>query len=119
MSHATPLLKTTPVDIPPKQATHAPLFYINHAFPNRKKVKMPIAPRKPVLSATARTLMYMFDDLSIEEIYLLEDIMKENKETDVGCWVVDQVTNWVYEDTDCLMPVTEAYRMVKLGILNE
>lgn len=55
----------------------------------------------------------------MEEIYLLEDIMKENKETQPDCWLVDQITNWVYEDTTYLMPVEEAYRMVKLGILND
>ena len=119
MSHVKPLLKTTPVDIPPAQATNEPLFYINHAFPHRKTVKMTTSPRKPILSAIVRSLMFHYDDLEMEEIFLLEDIMKENNETNVCCWLVDQITNWVYEDTECLMPVSEAYRMVKLGILNE
>lgn len=80
---------------------------------------MTTSPRKPVLSAIVRALMNFYDDLPMEEIYLIEDIMKENKETQPDCWLVDQITNWVYEDTECLMPVAEAYRMVKLGILNE
>jgi hypothetical protein len=80
---------------------------------------MTTSPRKPVLSAIVRSLMNLYDDLPMEEIYLLEDIMKENKETQPDCWLVDQITNWVYEDTTYLMPVEEAYRMVKLGILND
>lgn len=71
------------------------------------------------LSMRARALMNWFDDLPLDEILYLEQIMINHHEREVDCWLVDQITNWVYEDTEMLMPVEEAYRLVKLGILNE
>jgi hypothetical protein len=118
MSLPEPKRPTTPVDIPPVKAIKKPHFYISTPSP-LVSPPMTTSPRKPVLSALVRSLMNLYDDLPMEEIYLLEDIMKENKETQPDCWLVDQITNWVYEDTTYLMPVEEAYRMVKLGILNE
>jgi len=118
MSPTEPQLHSTPVDIPPVKATNKPHFYISTPSP-LVSPQMTTSPRKPVLSTIARRLMNLYDDLDMDEIYLLEQIMKENKETQPDCWLVDQITNWVYEDTSCLMPVSEAYRMVKLGILND
>lgn len=70
-------------------------------------------------SKIIKELTYLFDDLPEDEILLIAQIMKENAQYSVDCWLVDQITNWVYEDTELLMPVSEAYRLVKLGILNE
>ncbi len=71
------------------------------------------------LSGTAKSLLNLFEDLPLDEILLLENIMLENEEKDVHCWLIDEITNWVYEDTEMLMPVIEAYRLVRQGILNE
>ena len=71
------------------------------------------------LSTLAKSLVEYYDEIPMDEILELEQIMIENKETDPMCQLVDDITNWVYEDTEILMPVSEAYRLVKLGILNE
>lgn len=71
------------------------------------------------LSKIAKQLVNLFEDLPIEEILILEKIMIENEEKDIDCWLIDQITNWVYEDTEILMPVNEAYSLVRQGILNE
>jgi len=72
-----------------------------------------------MLSPLAKSLVEYYDEIPMVEILELEQIMIENKEKDPMCQLVDDITNWVYEDTELLMPVSEAYRLVKLGILNE
>jgi len=71
------------------------------------------------LSTLAKSLVEYYDEIPIVEILELEQIMIENKEKDPMCQLVDDITNWVYEDTETLMPVSEAYNLVKLGIINE
>ena len=110
-------IKTAPVDIPQVKASDTPHNYISRDSLEYFHHKMTTPTTK--LSMVARSLLRMFDDLSLDEILYLERIMVENSERDVDCWLVDQITNWVYEDTEVLMPVSEAYRLVKLGIFNE
>lgn len=80
---------------------------------------VPLPKSKMSVSKLARTLMAVYDDLPISEIIRLEEIMKRHGETDPTCWLVDQITNWVYEDVNFLMPVSVAYDYVMDGILNE
>lgn len=120
MSHVKPggfYSHTPPVKIPPAKATYKPPKYIKLEVATYFDHKMVTPTTK--LSMIARALMNLFDDLPLDEILAIEQIMIENEERDVDCWLVDQITNWVYEDTEMLMPVSEAYRLVKLGQLNE
>lgn len=62
-------------------------------------------------------LREMFDDLPASEIQTLQDIMVSHNLTDPNCALIDQITNWVYADTDFLMSVAEAYTTVLNGDL--
>ena len=64
-------------------------------------------------------LKEMFDDLPEYEINNIISIMAINFETEVTCKLVDDITNWVYEDTEVLMPVKEAYIRIQNGEFNE
>ncbi len=66
-----------------------------------------------------RSLREMFDDLPYSEILMLQEIMIKHGLTDPNCFLIDQITNWVYEDTQNLMPVACAYEYVMSEIYNE